>query len=101
MLRAPWLTCPWARLIPVILGNHAIHETQLVRDLLRRMGGKIRLRFPPPHWPNQDRIERPWRDLHANVTCDHRCRTMQSLLANVLRRLETRPSAEEECALAV
>jgi len=100
LLRALWLAYPWARLIHVILDNYVIHKTQLVRDLLQQMGGKIRLHFLPPYCPNENRIERLWQDLHANVTRNHRCRTMQLLLANVLRWLETRFSAEEEYALA-
>ena len=100
LLRALWLAYPWARVIHVILDNYVIHKTQLVRDLLQQMGGKIRLHFLPPYCPNENRIERLWQDLHANVTRNHRCRTMQLLLANVLRWLETRFLAEEEYALA-
>ena len=100
LLRALWLAYPWARTIHVILDNYVIHKTQLVRDLLQHMGGKIRLHFLPPYCPNENRIERLWQDLHANVTRNHRCRTMRELLANVLIWLEVRFSTEEEYDLA-
>lgn len=56
LLRALWLTYPWARVIHVILDKYVIHKTQLVRDLLRQMGRKIRLHFLPPYCPNENRI---------------------------------------------
>ena len=80
--------------------RHVIHETQLVRDLLQHMGGKIRSRFPPPRGPNGSRIERLRPDLHADVTDIHRSRTMGAFPANVLRGLEARFSIAEEQALA-
>jgi transposase len=100
LLRALWLAYPWARVIHVILDNYVIHKTQLVHDLLQQMGGKIRLHFLPPYCPNENRIERLWQDLHANVTRNHRHRTMRALLAAVLRWLEARFTANEEYAHA-
>ena len=100
LLRALWLAYPWARVIHVILDNYVIHKTQLVRNLLQQMGTKIQLHFLPPYCPNDNRIERLWQDLHANVTRNHRCRTMRALLANVLRWLEARFTIGEEYARA-
>jgi transposase len=68
---------------------------------LQQMRTEIQLHFLPPCCPNENRIERLWRDLHANVTRNHRCRTMRALLANVLRWLEARFSFEEEYARVV
>jgi transposase len=34
-------------------------------------GRRLELRFLPPYRPNQNRIERTWLDLHANVTRNH------------------------------
>jgi hypothetical protein len=101
LLRALWCAYRWARVIHVILDNYVIHKTERVEQLLRQMGAKIRLHFLPPYCPNANRIERLWRDLHANVTRNHRHRTMRELLAAVLRWLEARfTSAEEEYAHA-
>jgi transposase len=98
LLRALWLAYPWARVIHVILDNYIIHKTARVEQLLRQMGAKIRLHFLPPYCPNDNRIERLWQDLHANVTRNHRHRTMRALLAAVLRWLEARFTAAEEYA---
>ena len=100
LLRALALAYRWARVIHVILDNYVIHKTQLVRDLLQQMGAKIRLHFLPPYCPNANRIERLWQDLHANVTRNHRCRTMRALLVAALNWLETRFTAVEEYARA-
>jgi transposase len=34
----------------------------------------------PPYCPDANRIERVWQDLHANVTRNHRCKTLAQLL---------------------
>jgi transposase len=100
LLRALWFAYRWARMIHVILDNYVIHKTERVQQLLRQMGAKIRLHFLPPYCPNDNRIERLWQDLHANVTRNHRHRTMRALLEAVLRWLETRFTAAEEYAQA-
>ncbi len=100
LLRALWFAYRWARMIHVILDNYVIHKTERVQQLLRQMGAKIRLHFLPPYCPNDNRIERLWQDLHANVTRNHRHRTMGALLEAVLRWLETRFTAAEEYAQA-
>ena len=43
--------------------------------------------------PNHNRIERLWQDLHANVTRNHRHRTIRTLLIAVLHWLEARFTA--------
>jgi len=100
LLRALWLAYRWARVIHVILDNYVIHKTARVEQLLRQMGAKIRLHFLPPYCPNDNRIERLWQDLHANVTRNHRHPTMRALLAAVLHWLEARFTAVQEYAHA-
>lgn len=100
LLRALWCAYRWARVIHVILDNYIIHKTARVEQLLRQMGAKIRLHFLPPYCPNANRIERLWQDLHANVTRNHRHRTMRALLVAVLCWLEARFTASEEYAHA-
>jgi transposase len=41
------------------------------------------LHFLPPYCPDDNKIERVWLDLHANVTRNHRCRSMEELMAQV------------------
>jgi len=37
----------------------------------------------PPYCPNDNRIERLWQDLHANVTRNHTCVNMDELMTKV------------------
>jgi transposase len=79
---------PKARLIHVIVDNYSIHSTQQVKLALQtEVGQRLRLHFLPPYCPDDNRIERTWQDLHANVTRNHRCRRMSDLMHNVRRYL--------------
>jgi transposase len=74
---------PDARRIHVILDNYKIHSSQRVQARLAELGSPFVLHFLPPYSPDDNRIERLWRELHANVTRNHSCRTMEDLLARV------------------
>jgi len=39
---------------------------------------------PAPLLPGHNDIERLWREVHANVTRNHRCRTIEDLLRRVI-----------------
>ena len=80
---------PQARLIHVILDNYSIHSTQQVDLALQTEAGqRLRLHFLPPYCPDENRIERTWENLHANVTRNHRCRKMSDLMQNVRRYIQ-------------
>lgn len=79
----------WASTIHLILDNYVIHKSQWVKRALPGMR-KIRLHFLPPYCPNENKIERQWLDLHANVTRNHRCKSMKSLMREVFRYLDNR-----------
>lgn len=89
---------PRARKLHVVLDNYGIHSSKLVqRALTEEFGGRIVLHFLPPYSPKHNRIERLWRELHANVTRNHRCRTLPELLHNVevfLRRASPYPGTK-------
>ena len=73
-----------AKVIHLILDNYSIHSTQQVEvSLATTEGQRIQLHFLPPYCPDHNRIERLWRDLHANVTRNHRCATMPQLIKEV------------------
>jgi transposase len=74
---------PPARRVHVILDNYRIHSSQLSRAAVAELGGRIVLHFLPPYCPNENRIERLWQDLHAEVTRNHACPTMEELMRNV------------------
>jgi transposase len=80
-----------ANRIHVILDNYGIHDSLQVRLALKsEAAGKLKLHFLPPYCPDHNRIERIWKDLHDNVTRNHRCVTMEELMAEVRSYLATR-----------
>ncbi|GIW93208.1 MAG: hypothetical protein KatS3mg110_1249 [Pirellulaceae bacterium] len=83
---------PKAKRIHLILDNFKIHKSKQTQQFVRQLRGRVRLHFLPPYCPDENRIERVWRDLHDNVTRNHQCRSMDELVGNVLRYLEDRNS---------
>ena len=82
-----------AKVIHVILDNYRIHHSRITQMVVASAGGKLVLHFLPPYCPNENKIERLWQDLHANVTRNHRCASMEELMQNVrcfLRRRAAR-----------
>ena len=73
---------PHARCVHVILDNYVIHKSGVVAAALERLDARVALHFLPPYCPDHNRIERAWLELHANVTRNHRCKTLRELLAN-------------------
>jgi transposase len=74
---------PRVRRVHVILDNYRIHSSQLSRAAMAELQGRIVLHFLPPYCPSENRIERLWQDLHAEVTRNHACATMGELMQNV------------------
>jgi hypothetical protein len=66
----------------------------------RAHGARLRLHFPPPYCLDENRIEWPGRDLNANVTRNHLCRTMAELMRAVHRYLAARSELAEVIAHA-
>jgi len=81
---------PKAKVIHVILDNYRIHTSQITRTAVRAFGGRIVLHFLPPHCPNDNKIERVWEDLHAQVTRNHCCPNIKTLMQQVRRWLRRR-----------
>jgi transposase len=84
---------PRARCIHVVADNFRIHKSKATQQALAATGGRIRLHFLPPYCPDHNPIERVWRDLHDNVTRNHRCKTMNELMEEVRAYLRTRQQA--------
>jgi transposase len=74
---------PGATVIHVILDNYRIHDSKITQAALQGFGGRIVLHFLPPYSPKENRIERVWEDLHASVTRNHTCRTIERLMVEV------------------
>jgi len=74
--------------IHVICDNYGIHSSKQTRAWLAECGDRIRLHFLPPYCPDDNRIERKvWREMHANVTVNHRCQTIEELVGEVVHYL--------------
>lgn len=90
LLRALLVVYRSVRRIHLILDNYVIHKSRAVDAFLRTIGQKIQLHFLPPYCPEENRIERLWRDVHDNITRNRRCRTLQDLLDQIWVYLESR-----------
>lgn len=77
-----------ARRVHLVVDNYGIHSARLTKKTLEALRGRIVLHFLPPYCPDANRIERVWQDFHANVTRNHRCKTMNHLLSNARRYLD-------------
>jgi len=80
----------WAEVIHVIVDNFRIHTSTMVQTALQGYRGRVQLHFLPPYCPQQNKIERDWEDLHANVTRNHCCATMDALMNEVRDYLRSR-----------
>jgi transposase len=81
---------PEAPVIHVILDNYRIHDSKISQAALAGWGGRVQLHFLPPYCPNDNKIERVWQDLHANVTRNHTCPTIGRLMREVRYYLRKR-----------
>ena len=73
---------PRAKRIHIILDNYGIHKGTVSRAALVQMP-RIQLHFLPPYCPDENRIERLWLDLHANVTRNHKHANLADLCQDV------------------
>jgi hypothetical protein len=76
------------QLLHLIVDNYIIHTSQITRQAVAAKKGKVHLHFLPPYCPQPNPIERLWRDLQANITRNHRCQSMDELMAQVTRFLD-------------
>lgn len=76
------------RRIHLILDNYSIHTSRMTRSALAAYGDRVVLHFLPPFSPDENKIEALWRELHANVTRNHRCRSLEELMGQVVAYLE-------------
>ncbi len=73
---------PSPRVTHVIVDNYVIHKSRQTQLALAGMP-RIQLHFLPPYSPSFNPIERVWLDMHAEVTRNHRCRTIDELMDEV------------------
>jgi len=72
------------KVIHIILDNYIIHSSKITQKAVEKFNGRIVLHFLPPYCPDYNKIERcVWRELHANVTRNHKCQDMDNLMQEV------------------
>jgi transposase len=82
---------PQERCLHLILDNYRIHKSDIVNAALQGyLSGKVKLHFLPPYCPDDNKIERVWEDLHADVTRNHRQPNMTKLMEAVRYHLRKR-----------
>jgi transposase len=72
-----------AGVIHLVLDNFRIHSSKAVEAARQRWGGRVQFHFLPPYCPDENRIERLWKDLHDKVTRNHTCPDLDTLMINV------------------
>ena len=90
MLRRLPEAYPHAKVVHVVLDNYRVHTSKISKAAVAELGGRVVLHFLPPYCPDDNRIERVWLDLHANVTRNHRCGDMDEPMRNVIAYLVAR-----------
>ena len=86
---------PEATTVHLILDNYTIHSSKQTDCWLTAHGERVKLHFLPPYCPDHNRIEAEWRILHANVTRNHRRKTIEDLMEHVRRHLTERSCSPE------
>lgn len=92
---------PQARCLHLILDNYRIHKSDIVNAALQGyLGGRVKLHFLPPYCPDDNKIERVWQDLHADVTRNHRQPNMTKLMEAVHYHLHKRNRRQQHKPIA-
>jgi transposase len=71
------------RKVHVICDNASFHGSRLVREYLVDWEHRIELHYLPKYAPETNPIERVWWQLHETLTRNHRCQTIDELVADV------------------
>lgn len=77
-----------ARRIHLVVDNYIIHFSKSTTRMVAGYGGRLVLHALPAYSPELNPIERLWKQLHDNVTRNHRFSTMTRLMNAVHRFLQ-------------
>jgi len=67
----------------LVLDNYIIHKAHVVTRYLASTNGRVVLHFLPPYSPDDNVIERLWKQMHAHVTRNHRHKHIDTLIEAV------------------
>jgi transposase len=90
------------RVIHVICDNARTHKperSKVVREYLKQWGRRVVLHYLPTYAPECNPIERVWWRLHEQVTRNHRCHSLEELVALTFDWLEERQYFRVESAI--
>lgn len=79
--------------IHLIVDNYCTHKSKATRQALEKLRGTIQLHFLPPYCPQGNKIELVWLHFHRNVTCNHRCQSIEQLMQRSEHYLTDRSGA--------
>ena len=74
---------PNAKRIHLILDNYSIHSSKKVQISLCHFAKNFVLHFLPPYSPSYNHIEKLWKQVHDNITRNHKCSSIEQLMAKV------------------
>ncbi len=77
------------RKVHVICDNAAFHRSRRVREYLAEWGHRVELHYLPKYAPETNPVERVWWQLHETLTRNHRCSSIDELLAEVFAWINT------------
>lgn len=75
------------RVIHIVCDNYIIHKSKKTLAAIAKMECFV-LHFLPPYSPEHNPIERLWGELHANITRNHKRKTIEALMTDVENFLE-------------
>jgi transposase len=87
------------RVIHVICDNAQPHHAKRVRQYLAEHAGRVVIHYLPTRAPETNPIERVWWHLHEEITRNHRCADIESLLELVFKWLEAGSHFEIETSI--
>lgn len=76
-------TYHYASRLHLVLDNYTIHKANVVRRYLASINNRVVLHFLPPYSPDDNAIERLWKQMHAHVTRNHRHKHIGTLVEAV------------------
>lgn len=76
-----------ARRLHLVLDNYVIHKAHIVMRYLESINDRIVLHFLPPYSPDDNVIERLWKQMHDHVTRNHRHQRIDTLVEEIQRFL--------------
>jgi len=73
--------------IHIILDNYIVHKSKITQAAITRLRNRIKFHFLPPYSPEENKIERLFKQLHDHVTRNHQYKNIKELMKAVRKFL--------------